>query len=125
MQIEEDISASPDEVDLPNLEEVLISRLSDKITSIRVVYRHDYSVHALVVRWLFDVSSSQIYELLVEITSPYKVGEDLWPFMMEEEMDLLFGDEDRWDVDRVFVQNTKQGRPSGTVVLRRFPNRRL
>lgn len=124
MQVEEDRSGSSEEVDLPALEEALISRLNDKITSIRIVYRRDYSIHALAVRWMFGVSSAQIYEVLVEITSPYQVGEDLWPFTMEEEMDLLHEREDRWDVDRVFVQNTRQGRQHGTVVLRRSPNRR-
>ncbi len=125
MQVEEDISRSPYEDDLPALEESLVGRLSDKITSIRVVYRRDHSVHAMVVRWLFGFSTSRIYELFIEISSPYEIGEDLWPFNLEEEMDLLYEKDDRWDMERAFVQSTTRSRQMATVVLRRIRNRRL
>jgi hypothetical protein len=109
----------------PRWTESLVARLSDKVTGIRVVYRRDYSVHAMVIRWLFGFAKSRIYELLIEITSPYKVGEDLWPFTLEAEMDLLHEQDERWDVGRVFVQGTAPRQQMGTVVLRRFRNRRI
>lgn len=125
MQLEEDISSSPYEVDLPALEESLAARLSEKVTGIRVVYRRDYSVHVMVIRWLFGFFESRIYELLIEITSPYTNGEDLWPFTLEEEMDLLHEKDERWDVERAFVFESSLCEQMGTVVLRRFRNRHL
>lgn len=123
MQIEEDLSRPNFEVDLAILVEHSLKRLSSNVDAVRSVYRRDYSEHTLIVRWLFGSASSRVYEVLVEISAPYTIGESLWPFTMEQEMNLLEESEDRWEVAGASVHRGKGKSLSNKVLLRRHPNR--
>jgi hypothetical protein len=120
---EQDLSSA---MDLANLEERLVARLGKELTSIRTIYRRDYSTFAMVVRFPFGMLSAvSFYELLIEVTSPFKDGRPIWPFTLEDEMSLLDASE-RWDVDRVIVNPAKHAaKRTGTVTLRRVPFRRI
>ena len=124
MEIDEKIRDSAQDVDLPRLERHLLSRLSQNVTRIRTVYRHDHSAFAMVVGFPLGVVNPTFYDLEIEVTSPLEDGRPVWPFTLEEEMDLLDPGES-WEVSRVVVNPRKGESRTCTVTLHRVPFRYL
>jgi hypothetical protein len=113
------------EADLPELERASVARLSKDLTSIRTIYRRDPngSTFAMVVRFPFGMPKAGcLYELLIEITDPLVYGRPIWPFTLEEEMDLIEGNES-WSVEQVVLnaKSPKSKPMTSTISLRRSP----
>lgn len=131
MEIDEQLQDLATDIDLPALERALVARLGDDLTRIRTVYRRDPdgSTFAMVVRWPFGtLKPGHLYQLFIEITTPVVEGRPIWPFTLEEEVDLLEGN-DSWEVERIMLNPPRRGVKTGlcrtsTVTLCRVPFRR-
>jgi hypothetical protein len=76
----------------------------------------------MVVGFSLGIANPTFYDLEIEVTSALEEGRPVWPFTLEEEMDLLNPGES-WEASRVVVNPPKGESRTSTVTLHRIPFR--